>query len=270
VGHAVVPWGPAVSVAEVASLATSPAPDLRSSFRPTYNLAVNLVRRYPADRAHYVLERSFAQFLDRRHHHALSRRLDRCLALLDGRGFVDGGAWHLTERGDVLARIYHECDLLVAEALLGGVLDGLDPAGLAGVVSACTFETRPGRWRPEPRVPGALDERVAALEAMAGELRDEEGAARLDRTRAPDPGFAEAAWRWARGERLDRVLERVQLAPGDFVRNAKQLVDLLRQLALVAPEPATAAAADGAVAAIVRGVVAASAGPTGLAAGIRS
>ena len=29
---------------------TSPAPELRSSFRPTYNLAVNLVRRYPATR----------------------------------------------------------------------------------------------------------------------------------------------------------------------------------------------------------------------------
>ena len=40
--------------------------------------------------------------------------------------------------------------------------------------------------------------------------------------------------------------------PGDFVRNVKQLVDLLRQLAVVAPDPPTAAAAhraaDGAAA----------------------
>ncbi|HUO48099.1 MAG TPA: DEAD/DEAH box helicase [Acidimicrobiales bacterium] len=266
VGHAVVPWGPAVTFAEVASLATSPAPDLRSSFRPTYNLAVNLVRRYPAERAHYVLDRSFAQFLDRRHHHALSRRLDRALALLDARGFVEAGAWRLTERGGVLARIYHESDLLVAEALLGGLLDGLDPAGLAAVVSACTFETRAGRWRPEARVPAALEGRMEALEAIAEALRTDEGAARLARTRPPDPGFAEAAWRWARGERLDRVLEHAQLAPGDFVRNTKQLVDLLRQLSLVAPAPATAAAAGQAVAAMVRGVVAASAGPSGLSA----
>ena len=50
------------------------------------------------------------------------------------------------------------------------------------------------------------------------------------------------AWRWARGQRLDQVLERAELAPGDFVRNVKQLIDLLRQLAVVG-RPDTAAAA---------------------------
>jgi hypothetical protein len=52
------------------------------------------------------------------------------------------------------------------------------------------------------------------------------------------------------------------LAPGDFVRNAKQLVDLLRQLATVAPDPSTAATAHRAATALQRGVVAASAGPS--------
>ena len=69
------------------------------------------------------------------------------------------------------------------------------------------------------------------------------------------------AWRWARGERLARVLERAELAPGDFVRNAKQLVDLLRQLATVSPDRVTAATAHDAASALQRGVVAASAGP---------
>jgi superfamily II RNA helicase len=264
VGHAVVPWAPQVSFAEVAALATSPAPDLRSSFRPTYNLAVNLVRRYPADRAHYVLDRSFAQFLDRRHHHALSLRLDRALTLLEARGHVDVGEWRLTGRGEVLARIYHESDLLVAEALLDGVFDGLDPPGMAAVVSACTFEVRAGRWRPEAQPPHPVAGPLDRLAALAEGLRDEEQEARLPRTRPAEPGFAEAAWRWARGERLERVLERAELAPGDFVRNVKQLVDLLRQLAVIAPDPATAAAAAAASRAVVRCVVAASTGPTAL------
>ena len=69
------------------------------------------------------------------------------------------------------------------------------------------------------------------------------------------------AWRWARGQRLEHVLERAELAPGDFVRNVKQLIDLLRQLALVGP-PATGAAARRAAEDLQRGVVAASAGPT--------
>ena len=241
VGHAVVVWNPRVSMADLATLATSPAPQLTSSFRASYNLAVNLVRRYAADQAYEVLDRSFAQFMNAEHHHALSRRMDRALRLLERRGHVDLGAWRLTGRGELVARIYHESDLLVAEALADGLFDGLDPAGLAAVVSACTYEVRPGRWRPEPRPPTDVAPRLHALAALADGLRADEEAARLGRTRAPDPGFAEVAWRWGRGEKLARVLERAELAPGDFVRNTKQLVDLLRQLATVAPDPGTAA-----------------------------
>jgi superfamily II RNA helicase len=262
VGHAVVVWSAHMSVADVARLATSAAPDLRSSFQASYNLAVNLVRRYGADDAHHVLDRSFAQFLDPRNHDALSLRLDRALRLLERRGHVDIDAWRLTPRGALLAHIYHESDLLVAEALADGLFDGLDPAQLCAVVSACTYEVRAGRWRPEPRPPKDVVQRLHALDGLAAGLREAEEEAHLPRTRAPDAGFAEVAWRWARGDRLALVLERVELAPGDFVRNAKQLIDLIRQLATVAPDPATAASAHRAAGALQRGVVAASAGPT--------
>ena len=63
---------------------------------------------------------------------------------------------------------------------------------------------------------------------------------RLTKTRRPEPGFAEAAFRWASGERLERVLERSALSPGDFVRNAKQLADLLRQVSQLAQLQKTA------------------------------
>ena len=262
-GHAVVPWTTHLSLSELAALATSPAPELRSSFRPTYNLAVNLVRRYRADQAHYVLDRSFAQFLDRRHHHALSRRLDRTLGLLERWGHVGVAAWRLTGRGELLTRIYHESDLLVAEALSDGLFDDLDPAALAAVVSGCTFEVRPGRGRRRdaPAPPRPVSGRVARLVDLAERLRDDEEEHHLPRTRPADGGFADVALRWARGERLAPILERAELAPGDFVRNTKQLVDLLRQLALVAPVAATAKAAAAAADALARGVVAASAGP---------
>jgi ATP-dependent RNA helicase HelY len=261
VGHAVVPWSPPVSMAEVAVLATSPAPQLTSSFRASYNLAVNLVRRYPAEQAYQVLDRSFAQFVSADHHDALSRRMDRALRLLERRGHVEIDAWRLTPSGALVARIYHESDLLVAEALAHGLFDGLDPADLAAVVSACTYELRAGRWHPEPRPPKGVTPRLHALVARGEGLRHDEHEARLGLTRLPDLGFAEVAWRWARGERLARVLERAELAPGDFVRNAKQLIDLLRQLATVAPLRATATAAHDAATALQRGVVATSVGP---------
>jgi superfamily II RNA helicase len=261
VGQAVALWTPHVALSTVAALATSPAPDLVSSFRPTYNLAVNLVRRYRADQAHFLLDQSFAQFVDRRHRHALARRLDRALGLLDRRGYVDRSEWRVTARGELLAGIYHECDLLVAEVMVEGLLDGLDPPDLAAVVSACTFESRPGRGAPPVNPPRSLAARFDALLDTSDRLRGDEQAAHLPRTRAPDTGFAEAARAWARGRRLEQVLERAAMAPGDFVRNAKQLVDLLRQLALVAPRPDTADNARRAAEALQRGVVAATTAP---------
>ena len=53
------------------------------------------------------------------------------------------------------------------------------------------------------------------------------------------------------------------MAAGDFVRNVKQLVDLLRQIATVGPPGRRAHVAAGAAEALVRGVVAASSGPSG-------
>ena len=53
-------------------------------------------------------------------------------------------------------------------------------------------------------------------------------------------------------------MEDEQVSGGDFVRNVKQLIDLLRQVGEVAPEPQTAAAARRAADNLFRGVVAAS------------
>ena len=47
------------------------------------------------------------------------------------------------------------------------------------------------------------------------------------------------AYAWAAGESFAEVVEAEELSGGDFVRNIKQLIDLLRQIAEGAPEPAT-------------------------------
>ena len=61
-GNAVVLWSPFVPFPQVASLASRRASALTSSFRPTYNMAANLVRRYQPDAAHHLLNLSFAQY----------------------------------------------------------------------------------------------------------------------------------------------------------------------------------------------------------------
>ena len=60
------------------------------------------------------------------------------------------------------------------------------------------------------------------------------------------------------GGPLDQVLDDADLSGGDFVRNAKLLIDLLRQVADAASEPETARSALQAADGIFRGVVAAS------------
>jgi ATP-dependent RNA helicase HelY len=61
-GHAVVLWQPGVDPLAVAGLAGTRTYPLSSSFRPSYNMAVNLVGRVGRRRAAALLESSFAQF----------------------------------------------------------------------------------------------------------------------------------------------------------------------------------------------------------------
>jgi ATP-dependent RNA helicase HelY len=253
VGHAFVLWNQATTFGLVARTAVAPPPDLVSSFHPTYNLAVNLVRRWTRDEAHSLLESSYGQWQAPAGSESLVAQLDRRLAVLDDRGFLDG--WALTEAGLALAAVYHESDLLVAEVLRGGVLDALEPTQLAGVVSALTFEARrAGDDPPRPRH-AVVVERLATVESLASELRRDERRVGLRRTRRPDGGLARAVVAWASGGTLDAVLRDAEVAPGDFVRNIRQLIDLVRQIAQVATDPGTRRSADLAVALLRRGVV---------------
>ena len=62
VGHAVVVWGEHLDPNLVTSLASKRSYPLNSSFRPSYNMAVNLLQRMPDEAAVEMLETSFAQF----------------------------------------------------------------------------------------------------------------------------------------------------------------------------------------------------------------
>jgi superfamily II RNA helicase len=77
---------------------------------------------------------------------------------------------------------------------------------------------------------------MAAMVRTWSELDQLEKDNDLSFLREPDLGFAWAAYRWARGAKLESVLdESPDLTPGDFVRAVKQLIDLLDQIASAAP-----------------------------------
>ncbi|MDR0342843.1 MAG: DEAD/DEAH box helicase, partial [Nocardiopsaceae bacterium] len=83
-GHAVVLWHPGVDPAAVAGLASTRTYQLNSSFRPSYNMAVNLVGQVGRERARSLLESSFAQFQADRAVVGIARQLRRSQEALDG------------------------------------------------------------------------------------------------------------------------------------------------------------------------------------------
>jgi len=76
-GHAVVVWQPGLEPRSVAGLASRRTYPLRSSFSPTYNMAVNMVQRVGRDRARTLLELSFAQFQSDKSVVGLARQMAR-------------------------------------------------------------------------------------------------------------------------------------------------------------------------------------------------
>src|SRR4051794_4170871 len=83
-GHGVVLWQPGLDPDAVAGLASTRTYPLRSSFRPSYNMAVNLVRTVGKPRARALLESSFAQFQADRSVVGLARQVSRNQGALEG------------------------------------------------------------------------------------------------------------------------------------------------------------------------------------------
>ena len=368
-GHAVIQWTEALDPQAVAALASRRTYPLNSSFRPTYNMAVNLIDQFGRARAREILESSFAQFqadravvglarqvreqeeslagyqkamtCDRgdfaeysgirrelsdlekvnrkdvsaarrtrderqrriaslrkrmlrhpchqcpdREHHArwaerywkLKREIDKTRRQIDTRtgtvarifdrvvdvltaleyvAVADDGATTLTPSGRTMRRIYGERDLLVAESLRRGIWKDLDAASLAALACSLVYEPRrddagPGE-RGLPR--GAFRPAFDATISLWQELDDLEQENRLPGTEPVSAGLALAMHSWARGGMLDRVLTEADMAAGDFVRWAKQTIDLLDQLSIVADQP-IAGTARKALDAVRRGIVA--------------
>ncbi|HLP23848.1 MAG TPA: helicase-related protein, partial [Microbacteriaceae bacterium] len=61
-GHSVVQWSDGLDPQSVAALASRRSYPLNSSFRPSYNMAVNLMHQFGRERTRELLESSFAQF----------------------------------------------------------------------------------------------------------------------------------------------------------------------------------------------------------------
>ncbi|WP_430593017.1 DEAD/DEAH box helicase [Humidisolicoccus flavus] len=346
-GHSLIVWSGSLEPGAVAQLASRHSYPLVSVFRPTYNMAVNLIERYGRDETRSILETSFAQFqADRavvslargvqekraslagyaeslqchlgdfpeyaqlrrelsegeraaaapglsaaakeraqralkktrgrmkshpchacpdRETHArwgerywrlrrevekterqIARRtgtiavtFDRITEILIELGYLEAAeeGTRVTERGSMLRRIYGERDLLIAEALHRELWKKLDAPALAAMACALVYEGRRDdgmlaeRYLPK----GAFLDALNASQRLWAELDDLEQSHRLPGSEPLATGLTLAMHRWARGADLELVLRDSELSAGDFVRWARQTIDVLEQLTMVAP-----------------------------------
>jgi ATP-dependent RNA helicase HelY len=204
---------------------------------------------------------------------SLARTFDRIVGLLTEREYIQGSATdpRVTDDGRLLARIYSESDLLVAECLRTGAWADLQPAELAAVVSAVLYETRGGDGpgapfaaeAPTPRLRQALHQTAK----LSFALRADEQTHRIAPSREPDDGFVSVIYQWARTGDLAASLAAADatgsgspLLAGDFVRWCRQVLDLLDQVRNAAPDAELRATAKRAINDVRRGVVAVDAG----------
>jgi ATP-dependent RNA helicase HelY len=370
-GHAVIQWTEGLDPQQVAALASRRTYPLNSSFRPTYNMAVNLIDQFGRPRSREILESSFAQFqadravvglarqvreaedsltgyakamtcdrgdfteyseirrdlsdaekLNRkdatasrtvretrqreigglrrrmqrhpchqcpdREQHArwaerywklhrtvekmrrqiqtrtgtVARIFDRVVDVLTELDYVavdESGVTTLTPAGRRMRRIYGDRDLLVAEALRRGMWKDLDAASLAALACSLVYEPRREEGQNEYGLPrGAFRTALSETQTLWQRLDDLEHDHHLPGTEPVAVGLAQAMHSWARGVALERVLIEADMAAGDFVRWAKQTIDLLDQLSIVA-DGSLATTARKALDSVRRGIVAYSA-----------
>jgi ATP-dependent RNA helicase HelY len=156
----------------------------------------------------------------------------------------------------ILRRIYGERDLLTALSVRAGLWDALSEPEAAAFASSLVYQARRTDSYFDPRVPTAsLEAGLVELRGIWQNLYRLETDARLPVTPEPEFGLVVPIFRWTEGKSLSRALAGSDIAAGDFVRWAKQTLDLLGQVADVC-EPATAVVIRRAAEAIRRGVVA--------------
>lgn len=335
-GNAVILWGNELDSTSVGGLASTRTYPLKSSFKPTYNMSINLISQFGSDKARTSLESSLAQFQadkavvglakqirknesardslfieakcdkgdfieysqlrgqikklesdskrskrkrveideeiasirkrmknhvchscpDRENHsrfaeralrlqreidglterinsrtNVIAKRFDRIKIILDKFGYIDND--QITKPGKMLAKIYGETDLLIAESIRADLFSNLSATDLVSVISSCIYESRNDEAAKIPR--GEIQTALSGISKIYGRIHSAETDLNLEPMRAPDFGFCWASHKWASGNSLTSVLKGNDLTVGDFVRSMKQIIDLLRQLRVAAP-----------------------------------
>jgi superfamily II RNA helicase len=183
----------------------------------------------------------------------------RVVEVLEEFGAVKGG--RLLPKGQLVAGIRHDNELLVAEIVGRGILNDVPLAEAAALCSCLIEEARSGEnaaWRLFLKKRPGLRRKLQQMEAAAEAVWQAQRARHLLLAGGVQPGFMPAVFRWASGDDdwAGIVEESFGGHEGDLIRAMRRLIDLLRQLAESPYVPPALAALLGQAARVIdRGIV---------------
>jgi superfamily II RNA helicase len=249
VGNVVVVASPYQTLADAQRLAMAPPDPLGSHFTPTYGMVLNLLQRHTLEEAEFLISRSFGEFLEeQRRLSRPARRRQREEERRERGQFVPHN-WrrfvalrdvlehyeylkqdHPTPAGVTAASFRAEHELLVAQAVLSGVMDGLTPPEFAAVATGLVSEElRRNAWvKPSPL--GGAASALQQIGRIAREIRIVEHQNRLalgTRIYSDASGLTQL---WADGADWDYLMGLTNMDEGDVVRIFRRTVDLLEQV----------------------------------------
>lgn len=167
----------------------------------------------------------------------IAKTFDRVCDVLAAYGYLqtsDVGHVTISADGQRLRRIYGEKDLLISQSIRQGAIKDLDAAELAALASTMVYQAKRDDRGLRPKMPSiSLETSVDIVVHEWSALEDVEDKNRLPLTAEPELGLVWPIFKWAKGRHLQEVLSGTDLAAGDFVRWAKQVIDLLDQLAKI-------------------------------------
>ena len=190
---------------------------------------------------------------------AIWQEYRRVLEVLDAFDAVQGGV--LRPKGELVASLRHDHELLVAEVVHRGVFDGATASEVAALVSCLIEDARSAEDAPSRRLlrdRPRLRRRIRQMEEAAEAIMAVQRRVGLHRPARVQIGFVAAVFRWASGDDdwARVVVQSFGGHEGDLIRAMRRLIDLLRQIA-EGPEVSdgVASAAGTAARVLDRGIV---------------
>lgn len=188
-------------------------------------------------------------------HNNLSSRFDKVLEILNELNYLDKN-YSLTKRGRILTSIYLETDLILTEYLNTNDFLDLSVAELGSVLSSFVFE---GRTREQNSLESLPTKRVRKsaqlIEGISLFINDLEKKYEIPSTKNVDFGFANPIFDWINQENLELILYENDMAPGDFVRWTRQIIDLAKQIAIISQDEITKQKFEALASACFRGIL---------------